>query len=142
MCAPALLQPSLAYDTTGQLSTPTATEDASPFVAATLGTPAAVPQQHHAANQAVSSTDPSSSSLSAKAVVDCLLEHVTVLTTPQRAALEANNQQPAADKDAFMLELACLPGKLDHASVVAYKVGKAIKGLGFMRSSEPLLHKT
>lgn len=61
--------------------------------------------------------------LTARCAVDALIEFATVVTDAQRRVLEDAAMKSSNNKAQLGDILANLPGKLDHASAVAYKVG-------------------
>jgi hypothetical protein len=61
--------------------------------------------------------------LTARGVVDALIAFATAVTDAQRRVLEDAAMRSSRNKQQLADILAGLPGKLDHASVVAYKVG-------------------
>jgi hypothetical protein len=61
--------------------------------------------------------------LTARGTVDALIAFATAVTDAQRQVLEDAGVRSSKNKHQLADVLAGLPGKLDHASVVAYKVG-------------------
>lgn len=61
--------------------------------------------------------------LTPRAAAEALLGFATAVTQAQRTVLEDAAMKSRGKRDALCDVLAQLPGKLDHASVVVYKVG-------------------
>lgn len=62
-------------------------------------------------------------SLTAKSAVNSLIAFVRQATAEQRTVLEDSKRKESMTADQLADLVASLPGKMDHASVVAYKVG-------------------
>ncbi len=62
--------------------------------------------------------------LSAVQLCRALLDHVDALTARQRALIEAGAAKGGAPSEEFVEQVRQAPGKLDHASVVAYQAGR------------------